>query len=286
MKRTQPRSNRWIGHAVLVTLLLAATPLLAEGPRIKLLPPRVDFGEVVPGNAYQQTVYATNTGEGSLEIEEARPDSPHLTVTTSAEKGGFYKLSLKLSTEGMGESFSAHVLIRSNDPENPEVRLPVTARLKGSASVASEEDATPPEKEERAKGRATTTREGGLSQEERERLAALHTHTDVPRPLEVQVFFNGRCLYCSNLVRVLNNQIALKYRERVLFLSYNLNFEDVAKRYEKAHKSLGLPEEIQMAAIVGKKIIEGSDKIEAELMDAIDAALGISTETPPASPQP
>ncbi|RME05989.1 MAG: hypothetical protein D6812_02275 [Deltaproteobacteria bacterium] len=285
MKRRKPRSNRWIGPAVLVTLLLAATPLLAEGPRIKLLPPRVDFGEVVPGNAYQQTVYVTNTGEGSLEIEEARPDSPHLTVTTSAESGGFYKLSLKLSTEGMRESFSGQVVIRSNDPESPEVRLPVSARLKGSASEGVEETRASAKKEESGKGRDATGN-GGLSKEERERLAALHTHLDVPRPLEVQVFFNGRCLYCSNLVRVLNNQIALKYRERVLFLSYNLNFEDVAKRYEKAHESLGLPEEIQMAAIVGKEILQGSDKIEAGLMDAIDKALAASTETSEASPQP
>lgn len=274
-----------------------------DSPSIKLLPAKSDFGQILPDNLYPQTIYVLNTGGGKLELLEVESQSPHLKVTSTPDKGGFYKLDLQLSSKDLKENLATYILIRSNDPEKSEIKLEVTATLKSkdqaSNSVPDQKSSSPgtsttetvkesasqrqnPETSTDTTKKSTENQQNQqpttdqLSEEELQRLQKLHEHKNVARPIDIQVFFNGRCMYCTNLVRILSNQIALKYRERVLFLSYNLNLEQVAKNYQKIREQLGLPEEIQMAAVIGDQKLLDTDKIEQEIFNVIDQQLAKS----------
>lgn len=118
------------------TLRNAADPVDDRGvPRIEVTPDAFDAGELLPGAFRDVLVTAWSRGPASLAVEEVWIDGdprwalqplPELPLTLDLD--GRLPMRLRLEAEG-GPLEQSELVIASNDPDRPEVRVPLNARF-------------------------------------------------------------------------------------------------------------------------------------------------------------
>lgn len=122
--------------------------LISEGaPKISVYPPRINFQQVRAGEGVVREVRVTNVGERSLEIQQIRLDGSQdftplieedgtLRDPRQVEEGPirsldvdeFMTVQVRYLTEFEGPDEGV-LYIRSNDPQTPEVLIPLSANV-------------------------------------------------------------------------------------------------------------------------------------------------------------
>lgn len=136
-----------LGHAAACSLLVLASCGRTPGPSIQFADAWHDFGSVVDGSAAEHDFEGRNTGDGTLEILSARTSCGCSVADISAlmpdgswrrgdlqradraldiPPGGTFRVRLRILSglirRGTDEK-AGHVLLQTNDPNQPWVRL-------------------------------------------------------------------------------------------------------------------------------------------------------------------
>ncbi len=126
----------WIG-LVLTALLLTSCgmPFGARGPspHLEVSPRALDLGIIIPGDRAARILTFRNTGREPLVVRWIRPSSQRLTTgvpTLTLTPGGTRDLPFEFRAEQWEEGpFREFLLIYSNDPEQPLVKVRVQGGL-------------------------------------------------------------------------------------------------------------------------------------------------------------
>ncbi|GEM_PF-5540694 len=121
-------------------LLVATTAALAQAsasPRMQVSPERWELGHVEPGR-YQQVFEVTNSGGGTLVIDEVRVSNPQRmsasVVPLGTEPGRRYQVTLVVDTGGLDSRFEGYIVVHANDEARPDVRIDVVGEPAATAS--------------------------------------------------------------------------------------------------------------------------------------------------------
>jgi len=121
----------------IAVVLVASTALIAvvaqAAPRLDVDEPAFDFGSVLEGETVTHSFVLTNTGDALLVIQQARA-SCGCTATFLSKKtlapGESLALETSLRTNGYGgRTINKTVVVKSNDPDDPEVILSLTGTV-------------------------------------------------------------------------------------------------------------------------------------------------------------
>jgi hypothetical protein len=122
---------------LLTVLLLASLGLAACGgaPVISAAPAEFDFGNVPAADPVSATLVLQNEGDGTLRIESLRTSCGCTTADvadTSVAPNGETTLTVTfdpLAHEGLYGPLLRMVYVASNDPNQPELEIPVTVNV-------------------------------------------------------------------------------------------------------------------------------------------------------------
>jgi hypothetical protein len=107
--------------------------LLGNGPQIACAEPEHDFGKILSTYEVVDHVFTLeNTGRKPLDIVEVMPDCACSVATMPASvipPGESRPLTAKLALAGFLGHLEKHVLVRSNDPQRPLIRLTLKANV-------------------------------------------------------------------------------------------------------------------------------------------------------------
>ncbi len=101
-------------------------------PRLKFKEDSWNFGKVDQGKVVTHVFSFTNQGDAPLVIKGVRSTCGCTAAIASQDKiapGESGKIEVKLNTRGFEGRLNKYVFIDSNDPEQPQVRLTVTATI-------------------------------------------------------------------------------------------------------------------------------------------------------------
>lgn len=122
--------------AGLVAAMAAAAPLAApEGdaaPRIRVEPSSFDFGRVKQQRTLRKEFRLLNLGERNLVIEQISGScacSAAALDVTSLTPGGSTPLRVSLETRDSSGEIEHQVLVRSNDPQTPLLKIQLRATV-------------------------------------------------------------------------------------------------------------------------------------------------------------
>ncbi|HMP72379.1 MAG TPA: DUF1573 domain-containing protein [Kiritimatiellia bacterium] len=129
--------------AGLVLSALAFTPLRADeptpqGPRISVDNMIFDFGVADNSQIIEHTYVIRNIGDTTLELREIRPTCGCTVADVSSRSippGGESRITSKLSLPGRTGRQSKPIIVRSNDPEQPEIRLVMSGTFTSAVQV-------------------------------------------------------------------------------------------------------------------------------------------------------
>lgn len=123
---------------ILLTLLLLASLGLAAcggAPALITAPAEFDFGDVPAADPVSATLVLRNQGTGTLHIESVRTSCGCTTADiadTSVAPNGETTLTVTfdpLAHEGLYGPLLRMVYVASNDPDQPELEIPVTVNV-------------------------------------------------------------------------------------------------------------------------------------------------------------
>lgn len=120
--------------SLLATFLFSASICFAQvmGPKISVLQPNFDFGDIKYGTTVSHDFQITNSGDDSLVIRDVRPGCGCTAVKPEKNvlrPGESIKINAQFNTIGRPGKQSKHIYVYSNDSENSEVRLSFTANV-------------------------------------------------------------------------------------------------------------------------------------------------------------
>lgn len=119
----------------LFLFLLLATALQAQvmGPKLKVLEPTFDFGDLKQGTTVKHDFVVTNAGDDSLVIMDIKPGCGCTAVKPDKnvlKPGESTKIGVEFNTTHQSEGEKKkYVYVYTNDPENSEFRLVFTANV-------------------------------------------------------------------------------------------------------------------------------------------------------------
>ncbi len=116
---------------------------------------------------------------------------------------------------------------------------------------------------------ATAPREN----EEDRQIAEMHRHEDAPPPLTVQIFYLSHCIYCSNVVRVINTELSEYYGNRVLLFMLDMANEEVSRNMERLKAQYGISGDVQMLALIGDRVLQGTNEILEKTRSVVEEEL-------------
>jgi uncharacterized protein (TIGR03437 family) len=107
-------------------------------PRISISPERIEFGDVVVNQAREVPLTITNTGTAALTIAGFTPGLPIFSVIPNLgfrlDPGDQRIVNVRLAATGVG-TLNASLVIRSDDPQNPNLSVPLVANVTGEQPV-------------------------------------------------------------------------------------------------------------------------------------------------------
>jgi hypothetical protein len=106
-------------------------------PKIQLDTTEFDFGKVSEGKIYEHTFSIKNAGSGTLEIKDIKTSCGCTAALISSKKinaGKTGTLKIELDTANRSGKLSRTVVIKSNDPVEPEKILTIHADITGGAN--------------------------------------------------------------------------------------------------------------------------------------------------------
>ncbi len=109
-----------------------------DTPRLQLAERVLDFGGVAPNAQVAHTVQVRNVGQGPLEIFGLKASCRCLTIHASAtaiEPGGRGNIDVAFDATGRQGPQHKTIVLQTNDPLNPEVRIKIRAVVKGAFTV-------------------------------------------------------------------------------------------------------------------------------------------------------
>jgi hypothetical protein len=114
--------------------LLAAASAAEEpaGPRIRVDPESFDFGGTLPGKTLRREFVIRNFGDAELVIEGISTTcgcTAALPAEDRVKPGGSTPLRVTFETRRYTGRVVREVLVRSNDPQTPLLRIRVTATV-------------------------------------------------------------------------------------------------------------------------------------------------------------
>jgi hypothetical protein len=118
-----------LAAAALTTLAGAEPP---KAPRIRVEPESFDFGRALPGKTLRKDFRIRNFGDAPLAIEGVSTTcgcTAALAAESRVEPGGATALRVTLRTRRDFGRVEREVLVRSNDPKAPLVKVRVTATV-------------------------------------------------------------------------------------------------------------------------------------------------------------
>jgi hypothetical protein len=126
--------------AVLGAVALLAASARAEekprpGPRIRVDPESFDFGRALPDKTLRKEFTIRNFGDAELVIEGISTScgcTAALTAEKRVEPGGSTPLRVTLETRSYSGRVERQVLVRSNDPATPLLRVRVSATVEAA----------------------------------------------------------------------------------------------------------------------------------------------------------
>lgn len=137
MKDPRPRARVAIA-VVLAALVLGGDAAQADAPagapRIVVEPAFFDFGTLRPGRAVQKEFVVRNHGRAELVIESLTTScgcTAALTETKTLKAGASTPLRVTLTAPEEQGRLQKSVLIKSNDPERPNLEVKIEALVAG-----------------------------------------------------------------------------------------------------------------------------------------------------------
>ena len=135
-----------VGAVAALGALVARGPRAADpppaavprGPRIAVEPQAFDFGSVRPGKTLQKEVAVRNYGDADLVIAKVDTTCDCTVVGSYASRippGSGTALRVELTTPDTPGRAAQAVRIESNDPEQPQVHVDVTATVVAPAKT-------------------------------------------------------------------------------------------------------------------------------------------------------
>lgn len=132
--------NRFIFFIILITIIVIGAIIysyfnIEKKPVIQVTPPSYDFGDI-PQEVVSHVFKVENTGESTLEILRVSTSCGCTTASvesTTLAPNQFTNLTVTFDPNAMEEEIEDQILriiyIKSNDPENPEVEIEITANV-------------------------------------------------------------------------------------------------------------------------------------------------------------
>lgn len=103
-------------------------------------PPEVNYGELSPGEAAEQEVVVTHTGNSRWEITDVRSHCRNLSVRLDPPERNVslvrYRMRVKLNGELPAGDIRERLTLISNDSEFPTTEMAVTGRVRPAVSVS------------------------------------------------------------------------------------------------------------------------------------------------------
>lgn len=109
--------------------------------------------------------------------------------------------------------------------------------------------------------------------EEDRQIAEMHRHEEAAPPLTVQFFYLSHCIYCSNVVRVLNTELSEYYGNRVLVFMLDMANEQVSRNMERLKAERGISGDVQMLVLIGDRMLQGTNEILAKTRGVVEEEL-------------
>jgi hypothetical protein len=124
-----------LGALALVLPCARAEEQQAARPRISVEPDSFDFGRALPGKTLRKEFTIRNFGDAELAIEAVSTTcgcTAALTADRRVKPGGSTPLRVTLETRSYSGRVERQVLVRSNDPETPLLRVRVSATVEAA----------------------------------------------------------------------------------------------------------------------------------------------------------
>jgi hypothetical protein len=114
-----------------VTVEVTAAGGGPPGQRIGFAPDALDFGQVALGMSSRRVLRISNFGFSELQVVDLQASGNEFRLFSAApfvvSPFGFVELTVEFAPETAGD-LSADLLIQSNDPQQPEVHVPLVGR--------------------------------------------------------------------------------------------------------------------------------------------------------------
>jgi hypothetical protein len=123
--------------AALVAMTAGADDKPPAAPSIRVEPESFDFGKALPGKTLRKDFTIRNFGEADLVIESVSTTcgcTAALSAQSRVAPGGRTALRVTFETRSYSGTIERQVLVRSNDPKTPVVRLRVSATVAPAAT--------------------------------------------------------------------------------------------------------------------------------------------------------
>jgi hypothetical protein len=125
--------RRLVAAVATAALLAAAAPgEEPSGPRIRVEPGAFDFGDTLPEKTLRREFTIRNFGDADLVLEGVSTScgcTAALPAKTRLGPGGSTPLRVTFETRRYSGRIEREVLVRSNDPKTPVLRVRVTATV-------------------------------------------------------------------------------------------------------------------------------------------------------------
>jgi hypothetical protein len=123
--------------AVLAVAVFAAVAVAGEqkAPQLRVEPESFDFGRALPGKTLRKDFQIRNFGDAPLVIEGVSTTcgcTAALAAEQRVEPGGSTVLRVTLQTRRDSGRVEREVLVRSNDPKTPVVKVRVVATVEAA----------------------------------------------------------------------------------------------------------------------------------------------------------
>jgi hypothetical protein len=107
---------------------------------VMLNPGSADFGVVNEGSPGAKQIVVSHAGDDDWRIVTARCATPYLSATAAeVSRGGgqvSYRLTVRLDQGAPAGDFAEHVVLGTNDPQEPQLTVPVTGIVEAGVSVS------------------------------------------------------------------------------------------------------------------------------------------------------
>jgi hypothetical protein len=121
-----------LGVAALLAAGAAAEDEPPPGPRIRVEPESFDFGKALPDKVLRREFSVRNFGDAPLVIEGVSTTcgcTAALTASSRVDPGGSTTLRVTFETRRYTGRVERQVLVRSNDPKTPVLRVKVSVTV-------------------------------------------------------------------------------------------------------------------------------------------------------------